>query len=252
MASTAYWAQQGGTSAGLHEISRCRIALRSTSRRVDETLCRMDAAWTVRGARMHFEPRKCGSFASCAFAVLAAWWSMPAGAITSVAWSLLPRPAGMHPDGRGTVTIGDGAVVTVSGAQRARTLAIARRFAQRIADIRGLHLRVTAKEDAHALIAFAIDPAAAVAGDEGYRIVIGESGIQVIARSSHGLFDGSVTLWQLLTPPGWVRGAPAHVADGTIDDHPRFAWRSLLLDSGRHFQSVPDIEKLIDWMSLHK
>ncbi|HEY3521937.1 MAG TPA: family 20 glycosylhydrolase [Rhodanobacteraceae bacterium] len=184
--------------------------------------------------------------------MLAAWWSMPAGAITSVAWSLLPQPAGMHPDGRGTVTIGDGAVVKVSGAQRARTLAIARRFAQRIADIRGLHLRVTAKEDAHALIAFAIDPAAAIAGDEGYRIVIGESGIQVIARSSHGLFDGSVTLWQFLTPPGWVRGAPAHVADGTIDDHPRFAWRSLLLDSGRHFQSVSDIEKLIDWMSLHK
>jgi hexosaminidase len=56
----------------------------------------------------------------------------------------------------------------------------------------------------------------------------------------------------LLTPPGWIRGTPAEIAEGVIDDHPRFAWRALLLDSGRHFQSVADIEKLIDWMSLDK
>ena len=57
---------------------------------------------------------------------------------------------------------------------------------------------------------------------------------------------------QLLTPPGWTRGAPVEVARGVIDDHPRFAWRALLLDSGRHFQSVAEIKKLIDWMSLNK
>jgi hexosaminidase len=45
---------------------------------------------------------------------------------------------------------------------------------------------------------------------------------------------------------------PAPVADGVIVDHPRFKWRGLMLDSARHFQSVADIEKLIDWMSLHK
>jgi hexosaminidase len=42
------------------------------------------------------------------------------------------------------------------------------------------------------------------------------------------------------------------VAYGVIDDHPRFAWRALLLDSGRHFQSVAEIKQLIDWMSLNK
>ena len=44
----------------------------------------------------------------------------------------------------------------------------------------------------------------------------------------------------------------AEIAEGVIDDHPRFAWRALLLDSGRHFQSAADIKKLIDWMSLEK
>ena len=120
-----------------------------------------------------------------------------------------------------------------------------------LAETRGLQLRTEAAKASPA-ITFEVDPQARVAGDAGYRIVIGGRGIRVIARSPRGAFYGSVTLWQLLTPPGWTRGATAEVAEGVIDDHPRFAWRALLLDSGRHFQSVTDIEKLIDWMSLEK
>lgn len=204
---------------------------------------------------MHFEPGKCGVFASCVFAVIATSWAMPAAAaITGTAWSLLPQPAGLRPAGQGAVAIADGAVVSVSGAQRAQALAIARQFAQRLADFRGLHLRVAAGKNAQAraVIAFDVDPDADVVGDEGYRIVVGDGRIRAIARTPRGLFLGGVTVWQLLTPPGWTRGGTAYVADGTIDDHPRFAWRGLLLDSGRHFQSVQDIEKLIDWMSLAK
>ena len=79
-----------------------------------------------------------------------------------------------------------------------------------------------------------------------------DGGIVVTARTPRGAFYGSVTVWQLLTPPGWTRGAPVKVAHGVIEDHPRFAWRDILLDSGRHFQSVADIKQLIDWMSLSK
>ena len=204
---------------------------------------------------MHFKPGQCGVFASCVFAVIATSWAMPAAAaIAGSAWSLLPLPVAMHSPGQGAVTIADGAMVWVSGTQRAQALAIARQFAQRLAEFRGLHLRMAAEKDAQAraVIAFEIDPDADVVGDEGYRIMVGDGRIRVIARTAHGLFDGSVTAWQLLTSPGWTRGATALVADGTIDDHPRFAWRGLLLDSGRHFQSVQDIEKLIDWMSLNK
>jgi len=106
--------------------------------------------------------------------------------------------------------------------------------------------------EAQPAITFDVDPNASVVGDAGYRIVIDGQRIQVIARSPAGAFYGGVTLWQLLTPPGWVRGTAAEIAEGVIDDHPRFAWRALLLDSGRHLQSVGDIEKLIDWMSLDK
>ena len=123
---------------------------------------------------------------------------------------------------------------------------------QLVARTRGLQLQAATALDAHPAITFDVDPHASVARDGGYRIVISAEGIRVSARSPGGAFYGGVTLWQLLTPPGWIRGAAAEIAAGVIDDHPRFGWRALLLDSGRHFQSVADIEKLIDWMSLEK
>jgi hexosaminidase len=168
-------------------------------------------------------------------------------------WSLLPQPAEMHPAGQGSVTIADGDHVLVQTAGDPRALAVARRFAERMADTRGLHLRVQTQTDkpSRAAIVFRVDPHAGVASEAAYRIAIGDGRIEVTARTARGLFYGGVTVWQLLTPDV-TRNAPARVADGTIEDHPRFAWRGLMLDSARHFQGVADIKKLLDWMSLHK
>jgi hexosaminidase len=193
------------------------------------------------------------------FAVAFVWLAttaMASGAPSAATWSLLPQPADVRLALSGVVKIADGALVAVRGADRQQVQPIADRFMQLVANTRGLQLHAAASTataaDAHPAITFDVDPHASVVGDTGYRIVVGAEGIRVIARSSGGAFYGGVTLWQLLTPPGWIRGTPAEIAEGVIDDHPRFAWRALLLDSGRHFQSVADIEKLIDWMSLDK
>jgi hexosaminidase len=177
-----------------------------------------------------------------------------AGAAAPVAaWSLIPRPAELAPAGQGAVTVRDGDRVLVQAGGDPRALAIVRRFAALVADTRGLRLRVETQADGHSLaaIVFRLDPRAEVDGDAGYRITVGGGRIEVLARAPRGLFYGGVTAWQLLTPDGG-RGGAAHVSDGTIVDHPRFQWRGLMLDSARHFQSVADIQKLIDWMSLHK
>jgi len=167
-------------------------------------------------------------------------------------WSLLPQPADVRLARSGVVKIADGALVTVRGADRQQVQPIAVWFMQLLANTRGLQLHMATTAEAHPAITFDVGPYASIVGDTGYRIVVGGQGIRVIARSPGGAFYGGVTLWQLLTPPGWTRGTVAEVAEGVIDDHPRFAWRALLLDSGRHFQSVAEIEKLIDWMSLDK
>jgi hexosaminidase len=143
-------------------------------------------------------------------------------------------------------------MVAVVGADRRQVRRIVDRFVQRVANTRGLRLRTAAAAAVRAAITFELNPHADVEGEAGYRIVVGGRGIRVTARSPRGAFYGSVTLWQLMTPPGWIAGTPAEIPEGVIEDHPRFLWRALLLDSARHFQSVADIEKLIDWMSLEK
>ncbi len=84
--------------------------------------------------------------------------------------------------------------------------------------------------------------------EEGYRVQVTPEQIVVSASTSAGLFYGAVTLWQLL-PAGPSSGS---IGAQTIDDSPRFAWRGLLLDSVRHFQSVAFIHSMIDWMAWHK
>jgi hexosaminidase len=85
-------------------------------------------------------------------------------------------------------------------------------------------------------------------GPEAYRVEVAPHRIIVSASTATGLFYGAVTLWQLM-PAGPKRGAiPAQ----TIIDEPRYAWRGLMLDSSRHFQSTAFIRSMIGWMAWHK
>jgi hexosaminidase len=85
-------------------------------------------------------------------------------------------------------------------------------------------------------------------GPEAYAIEVAPHRVTVSATSAAGLFYGAVTLWQLL-PPG---GATGQIPAQTIRDEPAYAWRGLMLDSARHFQSPVFIRSMIDWMALHK
>jgi len=194
-----------------------------------------------------------GTVQCCATAcVWLATAGMAVAAPAASTWALLPQAADVRLARTGVMKITDGALVAVRAADREQVQPLADRFIQLLASTRGLRLHTATAADAHAAITFDVDPHASVVGDSGYRIDVGAQGVRVTARSPAGAFYGSVTLWQLLTPPGWTRGTAAEISEGVIDDHPRFAWRGLLLDSGRHFQSVADIERLIDWMSLEK
>ncbi|HET7932044.1 MAG TPA: family 20 glycosylhydrolase, partial [Rhodanobacteraceae bacterium] len=126
-------------------------------------------------------------------------------------------------------------------------------FISTLARTSALHLRSAAaiNTPARGAIEFVLDPGAPVAQREGYAIDVSAAGIRVVARNPSGLYYGSVTLWQLLTPGGVATDA-VKVPVLHIEDWPRFQWRGLMLDSARHFQSVADIEKLLDWMSLDK
>lgn len=85
-------------------------------------------------------------------------------------------------------------------------------------------------------------------GREAYVLDVGAKGVRIAANDETGLFYGAVTYWQLLTDPTAQGGVPGvHIVDA-----PRFEWRGLMLDSSRHFQSVNEIEHLLDQMAMHK
>src|SRR5579872_2694846 len=71
------------------------------------------------------------------------------------------------------------------------------------------------------------------------------------ARDPQGLLYAAVSLWQLCTADS-AGSAPVTIHAMHISDAPRFAWRGLLLDSARHYQSPEFIRHLLDWMAVHK
>ena len=84
--------------------------------------------------------------------------------------------------------------------------------------------------------------------DESYQLSVTSEGVKLTAPNSLGAMHGLQTFLQLvrITPHGF--SAPAV----TIDDKPRFPWRGLMIDSGRHFIPVPVIERNLDAMEAVK
>ena len=91
---------------------------------------------------------------------------------------------------------------------------------------------------------------------EEYSLAVTPENIQITAPTAQGLFYGVQSLRQLL-PPEIEMDKPAESVAWTvpalaIEDAPRFQWRGLHLDVGRHFYPVPFIKKFIDLLALHK
>lgn len=84
--------------------------------------------------------------------------------------------------------------------------------------------------------------------DESYHLKVTPTEVELRAANPLGILHGLQTFLQLvhITPQGF--SAPVV----TIDDEPRFAWRGLMIDSGRHFQPVDVIERNLDGMEAVK
>ncbi|MGH7590041.1 MAG: beta-N-acetylhexosaminidase, partial [Gemmatimonadales bacterium] len=84
--------------------------------------------------------------------------------------------------------------------------------------------------------------------DESYALDVTATGATLDAATSVGIIRGLETLLQLVSADSSGYFLPA-VA---IQDAPRFRWRGLLLDVGRHFEPVAVVKRTVDWMALAK
>ncbi|MEW9622986.1 beta-N-acetylhexosaminidase [Rhodanobacter geophilus] len=162
--------------------------------------------------------------------------------------ALIPLPARLQLQ-HGSFTV-DASTPVVLADHDASTRQTADYLIDLVARTRGLHLHIAGDGQAAPAIVLQRDPQAPVAQAEGYALDVTPQGIRIAARDDAGLFHGAVTLYQLLTPD--AKQGAVEVPALSIRDWPRFAWRGLMLDSARHFQSVAEVEKLIDQMAQLK
>ncbi|HEY4366819.1 MAG TPA: family 20 glycosylhydrolase [Steroidobacteraceae bacterium] len=130
---------------------------------------------------------------------------------------------------------------------------VARYFVELLQRTQGLSLPLEADTGAVASgeINFRLLGDETPAGPESYSLDVSSNEIVVAAHGYSGLLYGAVTLWQLLASPT-ADVAVVRVPSLKIVDSPRFAWRGLMLDSARHYQSPQFIKRFIDTMALHK
>ncbi len=88
-----------------------------------------------------------------------------------------------------------------------------------------------------------------------YNMTVDSKGVYIAGDNENGVFYGIQTLIQLLPLPDFrlkMRLAKLDIPYVSIEDAPRFAYRGLHLDVGRHFMPVDFIKKYIDYIALHK
>jgi len=84
--------------------------------------------------------------------------------------------------------------------------------------------------------------------EEGYRLTITNKSIQLTGHDAAGVLYGIQTLRQLEQ----IGKSSIKVPGGVINDYPRFAYRGMSLDVGRHMFPVSFIKKYIDLLALYK
>ncbi len=88
---------------------------------------------------------------------------------------------------------------------------------------------------------------------EGYRLKVNSGNISIVSVDGAGLFYGVQTLIQLL-PDSMLTSKPEeiNIPGWRITDSPRFHYRGMHLDVGRHFFPVKFIKQYLDMMAMYK
>ena len=106
---------------------------------------------------------------------------------------------------------------------------------------------IAAGEQVKNAITLGLDPD--IANKEGYVLTTTPEGISINGQTENGVFYGIQTLRKSI--PAEAKGATILIPAGEIKDEPRFSYRGMHLDVGRHFFPIEFIKKYIDLLALH-
>jgi hexosaminidase len=99
-----------------------------------------------------------------------------------------------------------------------------------------------------------LDGAGKKLGPEGYSLRVDRQGVEIRASKPAGLFYGVQTLLQLMPAAGAEPAVTEFLAVPGVEitDRPRFPWRGMHLDVGRHVFPVEFVKRYIDLLARHK
>ncbi|HEY4151001.1 MAG TPA: family 20 glycosylhydrolase [Chitinophagaceae bacterium] len=166
--------------------------------------------------------------------------------------NIIPRPVEVKkPATPGTFVISPATTIVLEGSGMENTVDFLNDYLSRFY---GYKLKITKSEGPHknAIVLNYERMDHPIAG--AYTLNITKEEVYIAGDNESGTFYGMQSLLQLLPMPGQkgANGERLSIPQVSITDYPRFAYRGLHLDAGRHFFPVDFVKKYIDYIALHK
>ena len=165
--------------------------------------------------------------------------------------NVMPMPSSLQL-GTGKLLINQSFSVAVSGYRDGTLERGVQRFIAEVSQQSGMRLKPTAAQDSNATLVIhtqrGSETIEKLGEDESYELAISDSGAKLTAANPLGILHGLQTFLQLIETGKDGFSLPVV----TIKDQPRFAWRGLLIDVGRHFIPMDVLKRNLDGMAAVK
>jgi len=171
-----------------------------------------------------------------------------AAAHTPADFTIIPVPRSLTPAGKGVFQLGGKTTLALADGTDAELARLADFWAAPLRAATGWALPVTDGPCAKGSVCLRVD---ADGPAEGYALNVTGDSVVVSGHDHAGLFYGLQTLTQMLPsrPDG---SAPMKLAAAAISDAPRFPYRGMHLDVGRHFFGPEFVKRYIDELARYK
>lgn len=183
-------------------------------------------------------------------AILIASMAKHAAAQVQFVNHLMPQPAELTVT-HGALELNSTFTVEMPKHRDVRLTDAVNRAVRRIDDIAGLRHALGGVVPTNRLVVSVDGPGESVQSieeDESYSVTVTAAGTEIDAATDVGAMHGLETLVQLVQPTSNGYIIPAV----TIHDKPRFRWRGLMIDCGRHFEPIDVIKRNLDGMAAVK
>ncbi|WP_263378050.1 beta-N-acetylhexosaminidase [Granulicella paludicola] len=165
--------------------------------------------------------------------------------------NLMPEPSSLTAN-TGSLSITNGLTVSATGASSPLLDHAIVRMISRLEDRTGLQLSKQIQTAPTATLVIDVRSAGPAVQsfeeDESYSLTSTANSIKIEAATPVGALHAMETLLQLVQ----ASGSSYVIPSVTIQDSPRFRWRGLMIDCGRHFEPIEVLKRNIDAMAAVK